>query len=159
MFKTAMKRGALSFLIGLGLSQLVNIIISLSMGHGAYISVMPDFAALFSNELTAVIAQALLTGLLSFAFAASSVFFSIERWSFLRQCAAHFAVTAAVWIPVVWLVWIPHRPSALSTLIPAAANFIAVYAVTWGIQVAVNRRTVKRINEKIQSRGAENERH
>ena len=60
-----MKRGALSFPIGLGLSQLVNIIISLSMGHGAYISVMPDFAALFSNELTAVIAQALLTGLLS----------------------------------------------------------------------------------------------
>ena len=71
MLKIALRRGAVSFFIGMGVSQIVNIIISLCAGNGGYISVMPDFAALFSNELTAVIAQALLTGLLSFAFAAS----------------------------------------------------------------------------------------
>ena len=62
MLKTALKRGALSFLIGMGVSQLVNILISLGLGHGAYLSVLPDFAARFPNEITAVIAQALLTG-------------------------------------------------------------------------------------------------
>ena len=159
MFKTAMKRGALSFPIGVGVSQLVNILISLGMGHGGYISVMPDFAVLFPSELAAVIAQALLTGLLSFAFAAASVFFSVDRWSFLRQCAAHFAVTAAVWLPVVWLVWMPRTLPAMPALVVIPLNFIAVYAITWGVQVAVNRRTVKQINEKIQSEETAHERH
>ena len=151
MFKTAMKRGALSFPIGIGLSQLVNILISLGLGHGGYLSVLPDFAARFPNELTAVIVQALLTGVLSFTFAASSVFFSVDRWSFLRQCAAHFAVTAAVWLPVVWLVWIPRTSPAFRSLVIVSINFVLVYAITWGAQVAVNRRTAKAINEKIQS--------
>ena len=159
MFKTAMKRGALSFPIGVGVSQLVNILISLGMGHGGYISVMPDFAVLFPSELAAVIAQALLTGLLSFAFAAASVFFSVDRWSFLRQCAAHFAVTAAVWLPVVWLVWIPRTGPAAQALIVTAINFVGVYAISWGVQVAVNRPTARAINEKIQSKEPENERH
>ena len=151
MLKTALKRGALSFLIGMGVSQLVNILISLGLGHGAYLSVLPDFAARFPNEITAVIAQALLTGLLSFTFAASSVFFLVDRWSFLRQCATHFAVTAAVWLPVVWLVWIPRTSPALRALVIISINFVAVYAITWGAQVAVNRSTARAINEKIQS--------
>ena len=156
MLKIALKRGAVSFLIGLGVSQVVNIIISLCEGNGGYISVMPEFAAHFPSEVIAVIAQAALTGLLSMAFAAASVFFLIEKWSFLRQCATHCAVTAAVWIPVVWFVWIPRE---LPGLLIAFANFAATYAVTWGIQVAVNRRMVRRINEKIQSKESEHERH
>ena len=159
MFKTAMKRGALSFPIGVGASQLVNILISLGLGHGAYLSVLPDFAVRFPNELTAVIVQALLTGMLSFTFAASSVFFNVDKWSFLRQCATHLAVTAAVWLPVVWLVWIPRTGPAAQALIVTAINFVGVYAISWGVQVAVNRRTAKAINEKIQSKEPENERH
>ena len=158
MFKTAMKRGALSFPIGMGVSQVVNILISLGLGRGGYISVMPDFAALFPNELTAVAAQALLTGLLSFTFAAASVFFGVERWGFLRQCAAHFAITAAVWLPVVWLVWTPHTAPAMPGMAVIPLNFIAVYAVTWGVQVAVNRRTARAINEKINAKETFDER-
>ena len=156
-----MKRGALSFPIGVGVSQLVNILISLGMGHGAYLSVLPDFAARFPNEITAVIVQALLTGLLSSTFAASSVFFSVDKWSFLRQCATHFAVTAAVWLPVVWLVWTPRTSPAVESLVAVSVNLVAVYAVTWGSQVAVNRRTAKAINEKIQSEESDSthERH
>ncbi|MBO4297513.1 MAG: DUF3021 domain-containing protein [Clostridia bacterium] len=156
MLKIALRRGAVSFFIGIGLSQIVNIIISLAVGKGGYISVLPDFAARFPNELSAVIAQALLTGFLSLAFAMASVFFLIERWSFLRQCVMHCLVTAAVWIPVVWFVWIPRE---LPGLLIAFLNFAAAYAVTWGAQVAVNRRVVRRINEKIQSKEPEHERH
>ena len=151
MLKTAMKRGALAFPIGIGVSQLINILISLGLGHGGYLSVLPDFAVHFPNELTAVIVQALLTGLLSSTFAASSVFFSVDRWSFLRQCATHFAVTATVWLPVVWLVWIPRTSPVMRALVVIAINLVVVYAITWGAQVAVNRRTAKAINEKIRS--------
>ena len=156
-----MKRGALSFPIGVGVSQLVNILISLGLGHGGYLSVLPDFAARFPNEITAVIVQALLMGLLSSTFAASSVFFSVDKWSFLRQCATHFAVTAAVWLPVVWLVWTPRTSPAVESLVAVSVNLVAVYAVTWGAQVAVNRRTAKAINEKIQSEESDSthERH
>jgi|GEM_PF-1043703 len=156
MLKTALKRGAISFPIGIGASQAVNIIISLCLGNGGYISVLPEFAAHFPNELAAVIAQALLTGLLSAVFAASSVFFLIEEWRFPRQCATHFAVTAAVWVPVVWLVWIPR---GWPGLLIALTNFLVVYLITWGSRVAVNRRTVRRINEMIQSKESQNERH
>ncbi len=156
LLKTALKRGAISFLIGLGVSQIVNIFISLGTGGGGYISVMPEFAAHFPSEVAAVIVQALLTGLLSMAFAASSVFFLIEKWSFLRQCATHCLVTAAVWIPVVWFVWIPR---AMPGLLIASVNFAATYVITWGIRLAVNRRVVRQINEKIQSKESEYERH
>ena len=161
MFKTALKRGAVSFPIGVGVSQLVNILISLGLGHGGYLSVLPDFAARFPNELTAVIAQALLTGFLSFTFAASSVLFSVDRWSFLRQCVTHLVITAAVWLPVVWLVWMPRDAHATQALIIAAVNFVGVYAISWGAQVAVNRRTARAINAKIQSEEAQShhERH
>ena len=149
MFRKALQRGAVSFFMGVGLSQLVNIVISLALGRGAYISVMPDFAALFPNELSAVIAQAALTGLLSAVFAMASVFFLMDGWPFLRQCATHFVVTAAVWIPVVWLVWMPR---ALPGLLIGALNFAGTYVVVWAVQVAINRRVARRINEKIQSK-------
>ena len=146
MIRIALKRGAVSFLIAVGASQVVNVIISLGMGDGGYISVMPDFAAFFPNELSAVVAQAGLTGLLGASFAMASVFFMVDSWSFARQCATHFLVTSSVWIPVVWLVWTPR---AMPGLLIAALNFALTYAVVWAIQVAVNRRVARRINEKI----------
>ncbi len=156
MLKTALKRGAISFLIGIGVSQIVNIIISLCTGGGGYISVMPEFAARFPSEVAAVIAQALLTGLLSMTFAMASVIFLVEKWSFPRQCVTHCLVTAAVWIPVVWFVWIPR---ALPVPLIAAVNFAITYLVTWSAQFAVNRRMVKQINAKIQAKESEHERH
>ena len=156
MLKTALKRGVLSFLIGIGISQIVSIIISLGMGRGGYVGVLPEFRAHFPNETTAVIAQALAVGLLSAVFAASSVFFSIEKWSFPLQCAVHFLVTASVWIPVVCIVW---TPKSMPGLLIAPLNFLLAYAVTWGIQVAVNRRTARAINEKIRQNHSEEDTH
>ena len=40
---------------------------------------------------------------------------------------------------------------AFRSLVIVSINFVLVYAITWGAQVAVNRRTAKAINEKIQS--------
>lgn len=146
LIKTALKRGCMSFFIGVALSQLTNVIISLGVGNGGYISVMPRFAAMFPNETIAVIAQALLTGLLSVVFAMSSVFFMIDRWSFLKQCLCHMAVTAIVWITVVAIVWTPEEKMGL---IITPIVFILTYAIVWVTQIVMNRRFVKRMNERL----------
>ena len=154
MLKIAIKRGSVSFLSGIAVSQIINVLISLSLGD-EYVPVMPDFAAHFSSEIAAVVVQALLTGLISTAFAASSVIFMIERWSFLRQCVIHFLITSAVWIPVVSLLWMPR--DGLGVMIGAASFFLS-YAIVWLSQIAVNRRLVKKINRKIEGEQS-HERH
>ena len=44
-------------------------------------------------------------------------------------------------------------------LLIAPLNFLLAYAVTWGIQVAVNRRAARAINEKIRQNHSEEDTH
>ena len=96
MKKKILSRALTSALACMLINQLVGVAISLSSGDGRYSPVTPAFAARFDNTVTAVIVQLLLIGLVGATFAACSVIFEIERWSFLRQGAIHLAVTSAV---------------------------------------------------------------
>ena len=53
------------------------------------------FDSLFVGILVSAVIMAI-----GFAFGAGSIFFEVERWSFLQQGAAHLALTSAVWIIV-----------------------------------------------------------
>ncbi|MFC4547766.1 DUF3021 domain-containing protein [Paenactinomyces guangxiensis] len=69
------------------------------------------FLSFFVSEMTAVIVQILLTGIIGVTFATSSFIFNIVKWSLLKQYIVHFCITALVWIPIVMLLWMPQNRS------------------------------------------------
>ena len=96
--------------------------------------------------------QPLLIGWIGFAFAAGSVLFEIERWSFLQQGLAHLAVTLPVFIAVEFLCFgLSNVPALLSFAASAALS----YAVTWFAQYLVWRGKVRKLDEAIRRRNAD----
>ena len=148
MFKKILTRCLVSAPISILISQIIALCISLGMGSGEYFPVHPDFAALFENEITPVIVQMLLIGLISAAFAAGSVVFEIEKWGFLKQGLVHFAITAAVLLPVCMICW---RPADIKGVIITIISLFFTYACTWLSRYFVWRHEIKKLNAKIQS--------
>ena len=149
MWKKSLFRGVSSYCVCVTVAVLVGMITGLC---GAQRACMPEFAGRVGSDVTAAFLQPLLIGLIGFAFGASSVFFEIECWSFLKQGAAHLTVTVAVWIAVELICFSPISAPAV---ISFAASAVATYAITWGIQYFVWRSRVRRINEQIHLRNEE----
>ena len=140
-------RALVGFMAGTFIGQIVNLCISLGLGGGAYIAVMPYLESLCATQLQAVFIQFVLTGLLGVIFAEASIVFLIERWSMLRQCMTHFAVTIVLYMPFVYVCWMPDNLRGVAAI---AANLLVTYLITWLIQYRVNCRNVAQINHAIQ---------
>ena len=153
MLKKILIRSAISAPISIVANQLITIIISIIIGDGRYFPVAPAFAAMFENELTPVIVQMLLIGLIGAVFAGSSVIFEIERWSFLRQGIVHLLITSAVFLPVSMLCW---RPVNLASALSLAGCWLFVYSCTWLSKYLAWRYSIKKLNVRIQSVNKEN---
>lgn len=146
MLKKMSIRAAGGFAYGVLVGQIIAIIISLSFGDGKFHQVLPEFRALFENEITAVIVQMILTGIVGTVFATTSIVFEIEKWSVLKQYLVHFFITAAFWIPIVYLCWMPQNAQGILIYL---ANFLGVYVINWLIQYFIAKNDVKKINAKI----------
>lgn len=131
------------------LTQLVIVLLITQAGGSA---VTAAFAAHFANETAATLAQTLLCSLIGMAFSCGSVVFEIERWSYLLQGAVHFAITAAVWAPIAWVCW---RPNSLMTALYAGLGWLLTYAINWLIQYGIYRRSLMKLNARIESFGRE----
>lgn len=145
------KEVILRFWTGLAFGELigifVNIVISLGIGHGEYLAVMPQLQKYFKYEISAVIAQTLMVGGIGVVFAESTMVFNIESWSFLKRCVVHLLISVVFYIPFVYLCYMPKN---LKSILIMVTNFIFTYALTWFIQYQVNCKDVKQINERIQ---------
>jgi hypothetical protein len=126
--------------------QITMIIISLSMGGGRLYPAPPQLVALCKSEIAAVILQTILTGLIGVVFAAGSVVFEIEKWSIIKQCLVHFAITTSFWLPISYYFWTSHTTISV---ISCCASFLGTYIIIWLIQYFVWRNNVKKINEKL----------
>lgn len=153
--KNVMSRVVGGFVIGVIIGQIVQILISLQFGQGNYMPVVDHFRSFFVSEMTAVIVQILLTGIIGITFATSSLVFDIVKWSLLKQYLVHFCLTALVWIPIVMLLWMPK--TSISTLI-FFINFLGTYVITWVIQYTISKNDIKQINAAIKSKQLEGSR-
>ena len=150
MWKKSLIRGISSYCISVTLTVLSYLIVILCGSNNVC---MPAFIERIGNPLTAVFLQTLLIGLIGFAFGAGSALFQIERWSLLKQGAAHFSITATVWIGVELICFSPITPPVVISFTVSAA---ATYAITWGIQYFVWRAQVRKLNEQIHRKNEEN---
>lgn len=139
----------LGFCVGVTIGTTVNLLISAVMGSGVYCAVMPQMEAMFDRPLTAVLIFNLWVGLVGAAFAASSQLFEISAWSAPRQYLTHFAVTGAVYLPFLWVCYLPLQ---LSSVLLMLGNILLSYGITWGIQYGTSKRDIARINATLERR-------
>lgn len=149
MLKKMLIRGASGYCITVTATVIVGLITGLC---GAEHACMPAFIARMGSEITAVYLQTMLMSLIGFAFGASSVLFEIEKWSLLKQGAAHLSITAAVWIIVELICFAPITPPIVFAF---ALSALGTYAITWSIQYFVWRAKVRRLNEQIHRKNGE----
>lgn len=143
MLKRILMRGISGYCVTIAVTTVAGLISCLC---GAKHACTPDFIARVGNEGAALYLQTLLMSLIGFAFGAGSIFFEIERWSFLKQGAAHLALTAAVWIIVELICFSPITPPLVFAF---AVSAVATYTITWSIQYFVWRNQVRRLNKII----------
>lgn len=138
------------FVIGAVLGQIVQFFVSMGIAQGSYAWVVPEFRALFTSEIIAIITQVLLTGLIGITFAVAALFFEMARWGMLKQFIVHFFVTAIIWIPIVMILWMPKTMANVCSLL---ASFLGTYVVTWLLQYKLSKRDIEKINAMLIERG------
>lgn len=144
MLKEFFKRAV----VGFAVTVFVHMIIAFCIVQAGGSAVTPEFSALFADETAAIMVQTLLVSLIGVAFSCGAMIFEIERWSYLVQGVVHFAVTAAVWMPVAWICW---RPISAKAAVLSALGWLLTYGVNWFVQYLIYRSGIKKLNERISS--------
>ena len=147
MKKKALLRGLLGVPLGMAMGYLITIVISLGWGQGRYVACMPELTALAGSEAGAVGLQAVLCGVLGAAFAMCSLIWEMERWSFLKQSAIYFAITALVMLPIAWVCgWMEHSAGGVALY---TGVFAGIFAVAWAVQYLTLRGKIRRMNRRM----------
>lgn len=147
MKKKIFLRGAFGFPIGITIGYIITIIISFIWANGYYSPCVPELISVTGSEINAVIFQALLSGLLGAAFAASSVIWEIESWNIVKQTGVYFAVVSVVMMPVAYfLYWMEH---SVTGFLSYFCIFALIFIVIWVTQFITGRHMVKRMNERL----------
>lgn len=143
-----LKKIAQRAVTGFAATALIQMIIMFFVAQSGRSPVTPTFSARFANETAATLAQTALGGLIGVVFSCGSLLFEIEKWSYLLQGAVHFALTAAVWMPIAYLCW---RPDSPKTAVFAGLGWLLTYAINWFIQYLIYRRSISKLNQSIRS--------
>lgn len=147
MKKKIFLRGAFGFPIGISIGYIITIIISFIWANGYYSPCVPELISVMGSEINAVIFQALLSGLLGAAFAASSVIWEIESLNIVKQTGVYFAVVSVVMMPVAYfLYWMEH---SVTGFLSYFCIFALIFIVIWVTQFITGRHMVKRMNERL----------
>ena len=85
--------------IGLSISFMITLIISVIINKGEYYPVVPQLTALCGNELNAVIIQAVCSLIYGAAFGGASAIWEVESWSLLKQTVIHCLVISVSMLP------------------------------------------------------------
>ncbi|HWQ98260.1 MAG TPA: DUF3021 domain-containing protein [Clostridia bacterium] len=147
MKKELLKRCLFGAPIGLAISTVITIIISLIVGDGRFYAVVPSLAADMGSEINAVILQAVLSLLYGAAWAGASVIWDAEKWSLLKMTLVHFLVTSLATFPIAYFArWMPHSTTGILMYI---GIFIAIYIGVWFGQYGGMKKRIAAMNAKL----------
>jgi len=149
--KKAMLRGLLGFPLGVFMGYTITILIALFQSDiGKYYPVVPQLAEATGNEITAVVLQYVLSGILGFAFAAGSAVFEVEEWSFTKQTVIHFMISTLAMFPIAYFTyWMRHT---LWGILLYISVFAIMYIIIWAVQSYFWKKKIKGINDKMQAK-------
>ena len=147
MKKELLKRMLLGAPLGLAISTLITIAISLTVGDGQYYAVVPSLARDMGSEINAVMLQAGLSMIYGAAWAGASVIWDAERWSLLKMTLVHLIVTSLATFPIAYFArWMPHSNTGILLYI---GIFIAIYVGVWLGQYNGMKKRIAAMNAKL----------
>lgn len=147
MKRKILRRSVLGMPIGMAISYMITVIISVMSGGGTYYPVVPELITAFGSEINAVLIQMLCSIIYGAVFAGASVIWEMESWSILRMTITHLLVISILSFPIAWfMMWIPHdfRGAAIYF-----AMFFGIYAIIWLSQYASMKKRIRQMNERL----------
>jgi ABC-type antimicrobial peptide transport system permease subunit len=133
--------------IGLAISTLITIAISLAVGDGNFYPVVPELVNDCGNEINAVLLQTACSLLYGAAWAGASAVWKQDGWSLLRQTATHLLVCSLATFPIAYFMrWMDHSVSGALTYF---GIFFGVYLIIWLSQYSAMKKRVEEMDRKV----------
>ncbi|KYH30612.1 hypothetical protein CLTEP_25560 [Clostridium tepidiprofundi DSM 19306] len=146
ILKKAILRGFLGIPIGVFISTTISIIYSLV--YGKLMVVTPVDGAMSSLNLYLI--QYIVSIIIGFVFASSSVIFEVEKLNLAKQTVIHFIITLVVFLPCSIVArWLEFNFAAILVYI---LIFIVIYMAIWFIQYFSWKRKINKLNKKLNER-------
>lgn len=140
--------------IGIAISAIITVIISLFIGDGVYYAVVPELISICKTEINAVLLQTLCSMLYGAAFGGASLIWEKENWSLLKQTLLHLLICSLATFPIAYVLrWMNH--SLVGVLI-YFGSFFAIYFGIWLSCYLSMKYHIKEINEQIKNINAPN---
>ena len=149
MKKKIVLRSLLGAPVGVAISYLITILISLAVADGNYYPVVPELITDCGSEMNAVLLQTLFSLIYGAVWGSASVIWDMESWSLLKMTLLHLVICSIVTFPVAYFMqWMPHN---IAGFLFYFGTFLGVYLIIWISQYQSMKRRIDQINHKIQN--------
>ena len=140
MKKKIIRRCLAGMPVGVMISVVITIIISLANGDGKYYMVAPELVTDCGTEVAAVIIQTLCSMVYGAAFAGASVVWDTD-WSLTKMTAVHFLICSAATFPTAYLMrWMEH---SVRGVLLYFVQFVVIYVIIWIISYMATKRKIE----------------
>ncbi len=147
MKKNLIRRCLVGAPIGISISFIIAIIISVIINKGEFYPVDPQFSQLCGGELNAVIIQSVSSMIYGAIMAGASVIWEVDNWSLLKQTVVHCLVISLATLPIAFFMhWMPHN--VLGAVVYFAI-FFAIYFIIWISLYLSIKRKIQALDKKV----------
>lgn len=147
MKKKILQRCLFGAPVGLLISQIISIMISVAVNDGTYYAVVPDLITVCKTETNAVIVQTACALIYGAMWSGISVIWEIDEWSILKQSCIHFLISSIMTFPIAYFTrWMQHT---LVGMLSYFGTFAAIYIFIWLSLYLSMRKKIMQLNSKV----------
>ena len=147
MKKELLKRMLFGAPIGLAISTIITMIISLILGDGSYHAVVPSLTVAMGSELNAVVLPAVLSIVYGAAWGGASLVWNVEGWSYLKMTVVHLIIASVATFPVAYFArWMP---ATIGGVLMYIGIFLFIYTGIWISQYSMMKKRIAELNAKL----------
>lgn len=149
MKKNIIKRGLLGCPLGISIGFIITVLISICVGDGSFYPVTPELIETMGNELSAVVLQTVLCGIMGSGFAMASVIWEIDSWNLAKQSGIYFAIACVVMFPIAYVTnWMKHSAVGILSYV---GIFVVIFIFVWTIQYFAWKSKIKKMNDGVKN--------
>ena len=146
LWNKALRRALIGMPIGLTISTVITIIISLCKGDGHYYAVVPALIEDCGSEISAVLVQFFCSLLYGAVFAGATVIWETD-WSLTKMTVVHLLAISVITLPIAYFMqWMKH---SIGGFLIYVGIFLAIYAAIWIAEYTRMRKGVNDLNRKM----------
>jgi hypothetical protein len=150
LWRTVCHFGISGILLGITISYLVTVIISLCIGDGQFYPVVPETVHDFGSQINAVLVQTVMSAFWGFCIGVGRLILKHDSWSLVRQIVLHFLVVCVAVLPAAWLCrWMNH---SLKGILLYIGIMVSIYVFIWFAEYIFSCRDVKKMDDELKKR-------